>query len=217
MKKLFSILACTVVTVAFAQNTRAALKKTISTLYSDIDKKCNKDFDLLEEKYKVIAEKSPNRNLSKADEAEYNKQFKALQSSYTDCINKSTPQKIEKLKSLLEQIENENKVASEVKNNVSSSAAQSFSQDLLRKELINVFSDSALFQNLDTPLKLTFNFDLDKDGIIKNIKVAGTDNEEVKLYSVLKFYSILKVFLPEIENGVAVKKRYSQSLTFAGG
>lgn len=215
MKKIFSLLACTFVTVAFAQNTRPALRKTISTLYSDIQKKCSKDFDLLEEKYKIIAEKSPDRNLSKADQAEYNKQFKALQSSYTACMNENQPQKIGKLKSLLEQVESENGVISEVKNNASSSAAQPFSPEAVRKELINVLSGNDLFQNLEVPLKLTFTFDLDKDGIIKNIKVAGTDNEEIKLYSVLKFYSIQKVFLPEMENGVPVKKRYNVSLTFA--
>jgi len=216
MKKIFLFLACTFATVAFAQNTRATLRKTIGTLYSDIQKKCSKDFVLLEEKYKGIAEKSPDRNLSKADEAEYNKQFKALQNPYTDCLNKNKPQKIEKLKSLLEQVESENKAVSEIKNNISSSAI-SFSPDIIRKELINAFSGNELFQNLDTSLKLTFTFVLDKDGVIKDVKVTGTDNEEIKLFTVLKFYSIQKTFLPEMENGVPVGKKYNVSLTFAAG
>lgn len=214
-KKIFSLLACTLVTVVFAQNTRATLSKTINSLYSDIENKCGKDFKLLDEKYKAILEKSPDRNLSKADEAEYSKQFNALKHSYADCQNKSQPQKIEKLKSLLEQVESENKAVSEIKNNTSSSATQQFSPDIIRKELVNIFSGNDLFQNLDAPLKLTFTFVLDKDGIIKDIKVMGTDNEEIKLFSVLKFYSIQKVFLPEMENGVAVRKRFNQSLTFA--
>ena len=209
MRKIVSLLACTLVTAAFAQNTRTTLRKTVNNIYADAEKKCGKDLELLDKKYKAIADKSANGNLSKADGEEYTKQFNALKSSYADCQNKNQPQKIEKLKSLLTQVESENKTVSEIKNN----NAPSFSSDILRKELIDLFSNSELFVNQDVPVKLRFSFVVDKDGIMKEVKVDGTDNEELKLFSVLSFYSIPKVFLPEMENGVPVKKKYSLPLT----
>lgn len=215
MRKIFSLLACIFVTTAFAQNTRITLRKTINNLYSDVETKCGKDFELLDKKYKTIADKSPNGNLSEADGEEYTKQFNALKSSYADCQNKNQPQKIEKLKTLLTQVETENKAVSEIKNNNSVSSAQPFSSDILRKELIDIFSSNELFVNQNMPIKLKFSFVLDKDGIMKEVQVAGTDNEELKLFSALSFYSIQKVFLPEMENGVPVKKKYSLPLTIA--
>ncbi|UKB83274.1 energy transducer TonB [Chryseobacterium sp. MEBOG06] len=215
IRKFFSLVACTLVTAAFAQNTRATLRKTVNSLYSDIRKKCGKDIEILDEKYKAIAGKSPNGSLSKADEQEYTKQFNTLKSSYSDCQNKNQPQKVEKLKSLLEQVEKENKEASSIKNNSPSSAAQPFSPDIIRNEVIKAFSGSELLENQDAPLKLRFNFIVDKDGIMKEVKVTGTDNEEIKLFSALNFYSIQKVFLPEMKNGEPIRNMYSLPVTLA--
>lgn len=214
-KKTFILLACSFTVTAFAQNTRTTLLKSVSKVYSDIERDCNKGMiDQLDAKYKKTAEKSPNKTLTKTDEEKYLTQFRVLQSSFSECKRKNQSQKIEKLQALIAQVEEENKTAFISKNTNNSATAQKFSYEIVRNQLTKLLSGNDLFSYLEETLRLRLTFVLDTDGVMKNVKISGTNNEEIKLICALDFYSITEVFLPEEENGKPVKKLYTLPLTF---
>jgi len=214
IKKTFTVTLLCFAAVAFAQNTRVTLRETLNKLYSDIENECSADLNKLDNKYKAIVQKSPGKKLSKTDEKEYLKQFEVLKSSYNKCKNKNQTQKIESLKTLLAKVEAENKTVYTSKKNTLLPVAEPFSLEIIRSKLSHLLSGNELFENLNESLRLRLNFILDTDGVTKEVQLTGTDNEEIKLFTALIFYSIPKVFQPAISNGKIVKERYSLPLTF---
>ena len=213
-KKHLIAFAITISVTSFAQNTRFALKKTINKVYTDIRDECGKDLDLLNAKYVAIEKKSSDRKISQTDKDEYFKQFDILKNSYNKCVTKNQPIKMEKLKALLAKVEEENKKDYTPPNNTILSIHQPFSQDIIRRKMYDMLAGHELFESLDANLKVRLNFVLDRDGLMKEVKITGTDNEEIKLVTTLYFYSITDVFQPELSNGKPVRSPYTVPLIF---
>ena len=201
---------------SFAQNTRFTLDVKVNKIYSEIKNNCGKDIELLNSKYQEIAKESSDKNLSQKDYEEYLKQFEVLKNSYTDCISKNQLFKIEKLRALLAKVAEENKKQYTPPKNTLLPIPETFSEDVLRKKLYDLLAGDPLFENLENTLRLELTFILDEDGQTKDAIVTGTDNEEIKLYTVLKFYSISDIYKPLESNGRIVKRRYRLPLTFLG-
>ncbi|MBL7878274.1 hypothetical protein [Chryseobacterium gambrini] len=213
--KKYLIAFATIISVtSFAQNTRSTLQKTVNKIYTDIRDECGKDLDLLNVKYEAIEKKSPERKLSQADINEYSKQFDALKISYNQCVTKNQSIKIEKLKALLAKVEEENKKEYIPSKNILQSTLQPFSQDIIRKKMVNMLAGHDLFEGLDVNLQLRLSFVLDIDGLMKEVKITGTDNEEIILFTTLSFYSITEVFQPKLSDGKPVRSPYTMPLTF---
>lgn len=210
--KKYLITFVTIISVTtFAQNTRFTLQKTVNKVYTDIRDECGKDLDLLNTKYEAIEKNSSDRKLSQTDRNEYSKQFDALKISYNKCVTKNQPIKIEKLKALLAKVEEENKKEhTPPKNTIS----KPFSQDIIRRKMVDMLAGHDLFEGLDANLQLRLNFVLDRDGLMKEVKITGTDNEEIKLFTTLNFYSITEVFQPKLSDGKPVRSLYTMPLTF---
>lgn len=202
--------------ILFAQNTRFTLQEKVDKIYSDVKNECGKDYDLLDAKYKVIAAKSQDKKLSKTDQEEYLKQFEALRKSYIECQDEDRPLRIEKLKVLLAKVEQENKKEYTPPKNTLLSVPEAFSQDVIRKKLSEMLAGHPLFESLETTLRLRLTFVLDTDGQTKEASITGTNNEEIKLFTLLCFYSVSDVFKPIESNGKAVKERYTMPLVFMG-
>lgn len=213
-KKISTFLACILITSAFAQNTRFTLQKTVNKIYTDIRDECGKDLDLLNVKYKAIEKKSPDGKLSQTDINEYSKQFDALKISYNQCVTKNQSIKIEKLKALLAKVEEENKKEYIPPKNTLLSTPKPFSQDIIRRKMVDMLAGHDLFEGLDANLQLKLSFVLDRDGLMKEVKITGIDNEEIKLFTALNFYSITEVFQPKLSDGKPVRLPYIMPLTF---
>ena len=183
-----------------------------NSVYSEINKECLTDLIKLDEKYRNLEEKSPNKTLSTKHKEQYLKESKMIQTAYYECENKNQPQKIESLRTLLKKIEDEDKAVSTI--NALSSDSAPFSAESIRTEFSNLMSGTDLVSKLEVSLRIKVSFDLDIDGVIKNIKVENTDNEEVKLVSALTLYSIPKVFQPIKENNQPVKSKLTFPVSF---
>lgn len=215
-KKYLIGFATVLFATSFAQNTRFILQNKIDKIYSDVKNKCGKDYDLLDAKYKAIATKSQDKKLSKTQEEEYSKQFDALKSSYIKCQDENQPIKIEKLKDLLAKVEQENKKEYTPPKNTLLSVPKPFSQDVIRSKMVNYLAGHPLFESLENTLRLRLTFVLDTDGQTKEASITGTENEEIKLFTLLSFYSASDVFQPKESNGKIVKERYTMPLVFMG-
>ncbi|MBD8083958.1 hypothetical protein [Chryseobacterium caseinilyticum] len=200
----------------FAQNTRFTLREKVGKIYSDVKNECGRDYGLLDAKYKEIAAKSQDGKLSKTEEEEYSKQFDALKSSYLECQDENKPIRIEKLKVLLAQVELENKKEYTPPKNTMLPVPEVFSQDMLRRKLSERLAGHPLFESLETTLRLRLTFTLDTDGQTKEAKITGTNDEEIKMFILLSFYSVSDVFKPKESDGKAVKETYTMPLVLMG-
>ncbi|KQT16412.1 hypothetical protein ASG31_12915 [Chryseobacterium sp. Leaf404] len=215
-KKYFIAFAVFSSAILFAQNTRFTLHEKLDKIYSDLETECGKDYGLLDAKYKVIVSKSPDKKLSETDREEYLKEFDALKKSYLECLDDNRPIRIEKLKLLLAKVEKENIKEYIPPKNTMLPVPEAFSQDIIRGKLSDRLAGHSLFENLESTLKLKLTFVLDTDGQTKEAKITGTDDQEIKLFVLLSFYSVADVFKPKESNGKAVKEMYAIPLVMIG-
>jgi hypothetical protein len=215
-KKYLIAFATIISVISFAQNTRFTLQEKVGKIYSDVKNECGREYKLLDAKYKSIAAKSQEGKLSKTEEEEYSKQFDALKNSYIECQDANKPIRIEKLKVLLAQVEQENKKEYTPPKNTMLLVPEVFSQDVIRKKLSERLAGHPLFESLETTLRLRLTFILDTDGQTKEAKITGTNDEEIKMFILLSFYSVSDVFKPKESDGKAVKETYTMPLVLLG-